>query len=102
MSKHIIEITWEPELLGGQYIAGVDGRKYPDAPYPGFGKTKAEAVGNFVMGNPVYLGIDVADISGYPSREDGDWDEIVYSPGEIIYKLNGKVIGKECRGQSDD
>lgn len=95
MKKHEIEITWEPNLLGGQYIASIDGRKYPDAPWPGFGKTKAEAVGSFLMNNPEYFGIDVADISGRPSVEDGDWDEMTLEEnGQVIYKLNGQVVNQ--------
>lgn len=97
MNKHIIEVTWEPELFddGGRYVAGVDGRKHPDAPYPGFGKTKMEAVGSCIMGASEYFGIEVTDLSDRPSIEDGDWDEITFDEnGQTIYKLNGKVINQ--------
>ena len=68
--KHIISIDYEEELLGGNYIAGIDGRKYPDAPIPGIGKAKDEAIGCCIMNNPGYFGIDIVDESGIP-----DWPE---------------------------
>lgn len=102
MGKHKIEITWEPELLdGGRYIAGISfyGCKIipTNAPTPGIGKTKDEAIGCFITNAAEYLGLEILDLSGRPSVEDGDWDQAtIHKNGKVVYTLNGEIIGDKC------
>lgn len=76
-----IEIDWEPELLGGRYIAGIsfyDSKTIPsNAPAPGIGETKEEAIGCFIMNAAEYLGLEVDDVSG---RELGGREATKHEP----------------------